>query len=574
MADKIQSEDRTATTTDLQISDLQQQLESLRLERTALLADQRTMDGRLFDFRSLLRAARALHYCRDIPELMSVLKAIICDKLDTTGVWIFLYDQTDACFKLELAYDGQVRKTDAVPPSGEPFSFQLQPGILWQLLCQGVSFSVVDLDGNFRFPELFEVTRLDRFPSTQWLPMVMENKPVGLVALGPLRSGRTYQEQEQEFLSTVGEQASVAIASVDLYDRLQNKQDTLDRSIRNLSVLYDISKAISQIDNMKQLLLAILDKAIQRVKAQKGSIMLYDGDDDLLRLQVVRGLPDKLAEDRINRGEQQCKTFRPGEGIAGTVFKTQKTYISLNTDSDTRYEHSKDSNINSIVCLPLLINDEAIGVLNITNKKDADTVFNDEDIEILTAITNQAAMTIEKADLYQLAITDELTGLFVRRFFFRRLDEEIRRRKRYQTRFSMLMMDIDHFKKFNDTYGHEMGDEVLRVVARTLKAEAREVDVVARHGGEEFCVLLPETDSEGAVKAGDRFRAAIEAQEVPHEGTMLKVTASFGTAEATEETPRGEDLVRNADVALYQAKAQGRNRVVAWEPGMVIPDKH
>ncbi len=138
----------------------------------------------------------------------------------------------------------------------------------------------------------------------------------------------------------MGEQASVAIASVDLMDRLQHEQDTLDRTIRNIKVLYDISKAISQIDNMKQLLLAILDQAINRVGAQKGSIMLYDGDEDLLRLQVVRGLPDKLAEDRINSGEQQCKTFRPGEGIAGTVFKTQETYLSHDTDQDTRYEHS------------------------------------------------------------------------------------------------------------------------------------------------------------------------------------------------------------------------------------------
>ncbi len=213
-------------------------------------------------------------------------------------------------------------------------------------------------------------------------------------------------------------------------------------------------------------------------------------------------------------------------------------------------------------------------MLNITNKKEADAVFTEEDIEILTAITHQAAMTIEKADLYQLAITDELTGLYVRRFYFRRLDEELRRQKRYNNRLSMLMMDIDHFKKFNDTYGHEMGDDVLRVVARTLQAEAREVDVVARYGGEEFCILLPETDPEGALKAGDRFRSAIEAQEIPHEDGHVTVTASFGTAEATEDTPKGEDLVRNADVALYHAKANGRNRVEAWVEGMKIPEKH
>ena len=548
------------------------ELDLLRQQRQTLLTDKRNMDSRLFDFRSLLRAARALHYCRDVPNLMAVLKAIICDKLDATGVWIFLYDEEQNKFTLELAYDGAMRQTEELPKTGAVFSFALQPGILWQLVCQGVSFSVVDLDGNFRFPELFAATKLDRFHATQWLPLAMENRPVGLVALGPLRDGRAYAEQEEEFLSTVGEQAAVAIGSVFLYTKLQEEQEKLDRTIRNLSVLYDISKAISQIDDMNQLLLEILDKAIQRVGAQKGSIMLYAADQDLLRVQVVRGLPDKRTEDEINCGEKKCKTFRPGEGVAGTVFETRKVYVANNTGRDEKYQHAKDSNVSSIVCLPLLIDDEAIGVINITNKQDS--TFIDEDIEILAAIGNQAAVTIRKADLYQLAITDELTKLFVRRFFFRRMDEELRRQQRYKTHISVLMLDIDHFKKFNDTYGHEMGDEVLKAVARTLTAQAREVDVVARHGGEEFTVLLPETDLEGARVAGERFRVAIEALEVPHESGTLKVTMSFGAAQASDDTPKGDDLLRNADVALYQAKAQGRNRVVTWEEGMEIPDKH
>ena len=165
----------------LEVEELKQQLESIRAERQALVKDQRSMDNRLFNFQSLLRAARALHNCKEIPELMSVLKAIISDKLDATGIWIFLYDEDEKHFRLQLAYDGKVRKTDAVPKSGDAFSFMLQPGILWQLVCQGVSFSVVDLDGNFRFPELFAATKLDRFSATQWLPLVMNNEPKGLV---------------------------------------------------------------------------------------------------------------------------------------------------------------------------------------------------------------------------------------------------------------------------------------------------------------------------------------------------------------------------------------------------------
>jgi len=322
---------------------------------------------------------------------------------------------------------------------------------------------------------------------------------------------------------------------------------------------------------MKQLLLEILDKAIQRVGAQKGSIMLYIPEEDQLKLQVVRGLPDKLVEEAINSGEQQCRTFRPGEGIAGLVFQRGQYHISNNAAQDDKYLSSEKSYIETIACLPLISCDEAIGVLNITNK--AGGGFDEEDIEILSAIANQAAMIIEKADLYQLAITDELTGLYVRRFFYRRLEEEFRRHKRYNNQFSLLMIDIDFFKRFNDTYGHAVGDEVLKGVARTLVAQCREIDVVSRHGGEEFVILMPETINQGAASAAERLRQAVEELQVEHGGEMLQVTISVGIHHTEEGLASGTELLQRADIALYQAKHQGRNRVISWEEGMAFPEK-
>ena len=324
-------------------------------------------------------------------------------------------------------------------------------------------------------------------------------------------------------------------------------------------------------DNMKQLLLNILEQAIKRVGAQKGSIMLYDQEADVLRLQVVRGLPDKLVEERINQGEQVCTTFRPGEGIAGKVFESGKYHLSNNTKKDSAYAHAKTSNIDSILCLPLLMHDEPIGVLNITNKRE--NQFIEDDIEILTAIANQAALTIAKADLYQMAVTDELTGLYVRRYLHRRLDEELRRAKRYDKPFAIAMLDVDHFKKFNDTYGHEAGDRVLEKVADVLREQTRDVDVVARYGGEEFVVLMPETQAEGAMIGAERYRKALEEVDLPHGDQILHITASFGVAEVSDEHKTGADMMRSADVALYQSKHNGRNRVTLWEPGMKLPKK-
>ena len=527
------------------------------------------LDSRLFDYSSLLRATRVLYTCRDIEKLTAILMAIVCDRLDNLDMWVFLFNEGQNSFELKLSNEDQISQKFMDSPEDSPFSFTLQPGILWQLLCQREPISIVGIDGNFRFKHLFETTRLCRFKASLWLPLVNENSPVGFLALGQRNNNQNYTDIELEFLRTLGELATVAISSVTLYNRLSKKQSELDRTIRNLSVLYDISRSIGQINNMKQLLAEILSKAIERVSAQKGSIMLYDPEDQVLRLQVVQGLPDKIAEARINRGEQKCKTFKSGEGVAGKVFKSGKYFLSHNTKQDEAFKDFKDSNADSIICLPLLIHDEPIGVINITNKKESK--FDQEDIEILTAISQQAALTIEKADLYQLAITDELTGLNIRRFFNHRLEEELRRHKRYGTPLSLLMLDIDHFKQFNDTYGHDVGDLVLVEFAKVLTQHCRESDLLARYGGEEFVVLLPETEEVGAINAAERYRIAIAELKIPHENSFLSVSVSIGACESANAEINSTTFIRNADVALYHAKNNGRNCVVSWKEGMEHP---
>ena len=526
--------------------------DDLTQERDQLLGDKRRMDGRLFDYHSLLRSSRALHHCRQPGELTDVMRAMIRDKLGGANIWIYLFEREAKEFQL-------IGATEECKPA----SFVLDPGILWQLLVQGEPLSVVDMDGGFRFPELFATTGLDNLPAVVWVPMVMEDNPLGIIALGALPGDGEYTPRELEFLRT--------LASITLYQRLQSEQARLDRTIRDLSVLYDISRAVSQIDNMKQLLLEILERAIERVGAERGSIMLYVQDEDLLRLQVVRGLPDPIVEQRINSGEQECKTFRPGDGIAGTVFQTGEAYLSHDTSSDEKFAPSGETRVESIACLPLICNDQPIGVLNITNKRESH--FCSEDVEILAAIAGQAALTIEKADLYQLAITDELTGLYVRRYFYRRLDDELRRSNRYETTVSMVLLDIDHFKKFNDTHGHAAGDEVLKEVSKCMLQQCREIDVVSRYGGEEFAVLLPETPQEGALTAAERLRSSVEAAEVQYEGKTLKVTISLGVCEVAGENNTREAIIGAADMALYHAKASGRNQVVAWEEGMEMPEE-
>jgi len=218
--------------------------------------------------------------------------------------------------------------------------------------------------------------------------------------------------------------------------------------------------------------------------------------------------------------------------------------------------------------------------------------FERDEIELLQVLANQAAATLDNTRLYaaleQQAITDGLTGLHNHRFFYERLRDEVVRAQRYELPLSVLMMDLDDFKKYNDRFGHPAGDGVLRRVAEILRAQLRaSVDVAARYGGEEFAIILPHTEPggaehvgrrlsarvredahdlatpSGALVAGERVRHSIEEEEFPGSRPDEKahVTISVGIASMPAHALSAEDLVSAADRALYQAKRHGKNRI-------------
>jgi diguanylate cyclase (GGDEF)-like protein len=183
----------------------------------------------------------------------------------------------------------------------------------------------------------------------------------------------------------------------------------------------------------------------------------------------------------------------------------------------------------------------------------------------LQALADQAAIAIENAQLFEemekLAITDSLTGLYHRRYFFAFAVNEIERSKRYKKNLSIIMMDIDHFKKINDNFGHQIGDQVLKEIADICLAILRKVDVMCRYGGEEFVVLLPETEVTNAAHAAERMCTAISSLRVKSEKGDVSVSASIGVAEMDKSHANLEKLLAAADAALYSAKESGRNRV-------------
>ncbi len=216
-------------------------------------------------------------------------------------------------------------------------------------------------------------------------------------------------------------------------------------------------------------------------------------------------------------------------------------------------------------------NEYSIFVLKSREKKLGVLVYKgvpEQDKEKFTILAHQFALALRRIKLYQeietLAITDGLTAVYTRRYFMERFEEEIKRSKLRKANTAFLMLDADHFKMINDQYGHLTGDQVLREIANIIKESVREIDLVGRFGGEEFCVVLPDTDLEGATVVAERIRKSAEQKLIKAYDNSLHITLSIGVTIYPSDGKLMEELMDKADWALYRAKSQGRNCVVAF----------
>ena len=294
--------------------------------------------------------------------------------------------------------------------------------------------------------------------------------------------------------------------------------------------------------------------------------MLYDYTLNALQVRIVSGLKDKKLEEAINNGAVQCAKIGIGEGIAGTVFLERKPIITNLGSADPRHIVKEFmTNVKSLLCVPLIAKGEVIGVINITNKKH-DKLFNQKDLEFITSLANQAAIAIDNAKLYELATKDGMTKLYIYRHFCTLLENEIRRCERYKRNISLLMLDIDNFKHVNDTYGHLMGDNILRRISNILQQTVRNIDIPARYGGEEFVVILPETNKDDACIIAERIRKSIsQIVVVVNDKISISPTVSIGIAQYTTDGKDPKELINAADTALYHSKHNGKNCVSIYE---------
>jgi len=513
------------------------------------------LDEQVFDLFTISQANKVFVAHHDDLELAEILLSVIVERINVQKSCLLLLDEDYQVYRVKLAkgFDRDDLKS---------VRYKKREGLFWRMVLNGEPFSVLDIEGNVRFPQIFKENNLEMLQSCYWVPLKTKENVVGIITI----DARDLRDPELSFLSLLASQAAVAFESAQLYKKLEQATLRLEKQMHNLSILYDVGKALNFIDDLTKLLALILDRGIDIAESQRGSLMLYDEKTDELVVRVVRGI-DKETEDKIISGEIQCTRIKNGEGVAGRVFSTAEPIIINKTKEDPRFMELKTSRVDNILCVPLKVYDECIGVINITNKKNNE-LFTKDDLGIVTALANQAAVAINNARLYELAVTDSLTKVLIRRHFMQRLDDELRRSKRYHHTLSLVMVDLDNYKEINDTYGHQAGDRVLMEIAKIFKKSVRTTDLVGRYGGDEFCFALPETPVDGALIFCERLRQKIENTQLSFESFLIKRTISCGIATYPTHTEDMHELFKLADMALFKAKRDGRNKTVIFDEGV------
>jgi len=386
------------------------------------------------------------------------------------------------------------------------------------------------------------------------VPLKIRDLILGVIALADSKEKRIFDQTDLRVLTLFAHQASIAIENAQLFDLITS-------ALTNTQTLYQTARALIETENLSDIFNNLIEQVVNSLPAKRVILITLDIDKQKITNYVVGG--DKnFAPTPTNYQELM-------DGLTGWVIQEGKPALSLSSERDPRekpyvQEKRQASQNGSLIVVPLHYRQQVLGTLTAINDI-TERDYTQADVDLLETIANHAAVAIKNAQLFEevqhLAKTDDLTGINNRRQLFTLGNRELNAAKRYQHPFTVIMLDIDNFKEVNDTYGHAIGDEALKSLAKLCQINIRKIDILGRYGGEEFVILLPNTNLLQGYEIANRLRAQVEETTISTDAGDIKITISLGIAQMDSNSSTLAALIDLADTALYQAKNMGRNRV-------------
>jgi diguanylate cyclase (GGDEF)-like protein len=489
------------------------QLESLGMSKIAVLYD----------------AGQAVLSTFDLDEVLQQILTIARDYFNLRNVAILLLDQE--------AQHLRVRSQVGWDPGKDKISLSVNEGLSGAAVGKKQPVYAPDVSKDPRYFCAAQSTR-----SELAIPLMVRDEVVGVL---DCQSDRLdyFDRETVELLTLFSTQASIALENARLYQLERQRA----RQLEAINAIAQQSTAIMELEDLLVRVCSVIQRAFQ---VSHASLILNEEQDMVMRAHVGSLTPC------FPHGARFPLTQEPWSQVVASNGTIMEKDLSDMPESARLFKESR-----SRLSIPLISFGQTLGVLTLHSPEiDA---FRETELQSLESVADICASSIQNAHyverVKQLAYLDGLTGIFNRRFFERRILEEIERARRYEAELAVLMVDIDQFKRLNDEFGHLLGDEVLRQVSSLLQQQVRKIDVVCRYGGEEFAILLTHTGAQQALAIADKLRRIVETWQFP--GVPRAITISAGVAIFPEHGKTRDELVYLADNALYVAKQSGRNRI-------------
>ena len=489
------------------------------------------------EMRLLNEIGRALSSALNVDQLLQLMHSELKKVLDVSNFFVAFHHpaRNEICFELEL------RDDHFLPKRRRP----VRNGITEHILHTRKPLLI-----RSRFSQQMEELGLEPGRDARSfcaVPIISHDKALGVIGVVNHAEENAFGGEDLEILRIVAAQAAVAIENAHLFTAERRKS-------HHLTLLNNISrKAISTL-NPEEMLSEIAAEIHLNLPYDHIGIGVLDYANREVVIQAEAGHNAQGLNQRI----------KLGEGCIGDVVMTGTVHKLEDIQSDEERQRCRTilPDACSLVSLPVIYADQMLGVLNVESR--SPQAFSEEDVLLLRTLADQVASALHNAFVFQKAkeqaITDGLTGVKTHRFFMEALNAEWRRATRVGRHFSLMLLDLDKFKFVNDYYGHLEGDTILQRTGRILEQNCRRSDVVARYGGDEFVVLMPETNAEQALLLGDKLRTWLANDPLLRE---KNITASVGLATFPSHASTPQELIQISDASMYLAKHQGGNAVVS-----------